>query len=56
MKKLFTIMVVGAALSLTACEATKDQGGRTVHDAEYQAPYGSERTVGDRVFEERQRK
>lgn len=49
-------MVVGAALSLTACEATNDQGGRVIHDSEYEAPYASERTVGDRVFEERQRK
>lgn len=56
MKKLVTVMIVGAALSLTACEATKDQGGRDISSAEHQAPYASERTVGDYVFEESQRK
>lgn len=50
-------MMVGAALSfLAACEATKDEGGRMTHNKEYEAPYADERTVGDVVFEEQQRK
>lgn len=60
MKKLITILLVGSALSLTACAGTD-------HNADYgyesQAPYANERTVGaeepvqaERVFERSQRK
>lgn len=57
MKKIATMLLVGAAaLSLSACEATKDDGGRSIHNSEKQAPYADERTVGDKVFEQSQRK
>ena len=56
MKKVITLMMVGAALSLAACAATKDEGGKMTREAESKAPYASERTVGDTVFESSQRK
>lgn len=62
MNKFIATLMVGAALTLSACAGTD-------HNADYgyesQAPYADERTVGaedrpapqpERVFEQRQRK
>lgn len=43
MKKLFTLALVGCALSLTACAS---QRGDSNYGYETQAPYADERTEG----------
>ena len=57
MKKSFMVFMVGAALTLSACETTQNRGGAEEDFIESSAPYAPERTVGgDVVFSHSQRK
>ncbi|PJB72710.1 MAG: hypothetical protein CO093_02295 [Alphaproteobacteria bacterium CG_4_9_14_3_um_filter_47_13] len=63
MKKVIATLLIGSALSLTACANTERSAD---YGYEQNAPYADERTIGengkpapaqaDRVFEQRQRK